>query len=84
MTCPSGSTVSQAERPCRAALPSGKQLTHPPQGQMGVSGLCTSVPGTVRVWSRVADTPQSTQTVSCAAGTHKRPQPRVVFFLPAG
>ena len=32
---------------------------------MGVSGLCTRVPGTVQVWSTVADTPQSTQTVSC-------------------
>ena len=51
--------------PGRAALPSGKQLTHQPQGQMSVSGLCTSAPGTVRVWSTVADTPQSTQTVSC-------------------
>ena len=28
---------------------------------MGVSGLCTRVPGTARVWSAVADTPQSTQ-----------------------
>ena len=29
--------------PGRAALPSGKQITHRPQGQMSVSGLCTSV-----------------------------------------
>ena len=72
--------------PGRAAVPSGKFLTHRPQGPKSVSGLCASVPGTVRVWSAVADTPQSTQTVSrgVAAGTHKRPQPRAAFFLPAG
>ena len=51
--------------PSRAAVPSGKQLTHRPQSQMSVSGLCTRVPGTARVWSAAADTPQSTQTVSC-------------------
>ena len=39
-----------------------RQPTH---SFMSVSGRCTSVPGTVRVWGAVADTPQSTQTVSC-------------------
>ena len=34
---------------------------------MSVSGLRTSVPGSVRVWSAVADTPQSTQAVSCGS-----------------
>ena len=55
--------------PGRAALPCGKLLTHRPQGQMGVSGLYTSVPGTVRVWSAVADTPQSNCAAWVAAGT---------------
>ena len=67
--------------PGRAALPSGKQLTHQPQGQMGASRLCTNVPGTVRVWSA---TEYPDCVVWVAAGTHKRPRPRVVFFLPAG
>ena len=38
------------------------------------------MPGTVRVWSAVADTPQSTGCVVWdAAGTQRRPRPRVVF-----
>ena len=46
---------------------------------MNVSGLCTSVPGTVRDGSAVADTPQSTQTVSCGLRQRlkQRLQPRV-------
>ena len=59
MLCPIGSAGS------RSAVPSGKSLTHRPQGQMCVGGLRTSVPRTVRVWSAVVDTPHSTQTVSC-------------------
>ena len=50
---------------------------------MGVSGLCTRVPGTVRVWCAAADTPLSTQAVSCGT-RHKRPRPRVVFFSRRG
>ena len=46
------------EHAARAAVPSGNQLTHQPQGQMSVSGLCTSVPGTVQVWSAVALQPR--------------------------
>ena len=53
--------------PGRAAMPSGKQLTHRSEDRMSVSGLCTRVPGTVRVWCAAADTPQSTQTVSCGS-----------------
>ena len=70
--------------PGRAALRSGKQLTHRPQCQMSVSGLRTSVPGTARVWSAVADTPAEHPgcVVWVAAETHKRPRPRVAFFLP--
>ena len=50
---------------------------------MTVSGLRTSVPGSVRVWSAVADTPQSTQTVSCGSRQRlkQRPRTRVVFFF---
>ena len=53
---------------------------------MGVSGLCTRVPGTVRVWCAAADTPQSTPgcVVWDAAETHKRPRPSVVFFSRQG
>ena len=46
--------------------PSGRaerQTTH----SMSVSGPCTRVPRTVRVWCAVADTPQSTQAVSCGS-----------------
>ena len=75
---------------CSCPKPSGcaerHLLTHQSQGQMSVSGLRTRVPGSVRVWSAVADTPQSTQTVSCGSRQRlkQRPRTRVVFFLPAG
>ena len=75
-----GVLFPQAEQ----AVPSGGQLTHQPQGQMSVRGLCTSVPGTARVWSAVGDTPQSTQAVSCGLRQRpkQRPWPRVEFFFP--
>ena len=55
------SAVSQG----RAPKPSGKLLTHRSKDRVSVSGLCTRVPGTARVWSAAADTPKSTQAVSC-------------------
>ena len=69
--------------PDRAVEPSGKLLAHRSKDRMSVSGLCTRVP--VRVWSAVADTPQSNQAVSCGSRQRLKGRPRPEqLFSPSG
>ena len=49
-----------------------------------VSGLCTRVPGTVRVWSAVADTPQTRLCRVRRGRDSQETAAQKSVFLPAG
>ena len=72
-----------AEFPGRAAVPRGKQLTHRPQGQMGVSRLCTR--DSLSLECRGGHTAEHPGCVVWdAAETHQRPRPSVASFSRQG
>ena len=72
MNCPSGSTVSQAERPCRAA---NNSLTDPGSDECkrAVHEGARDSPSLVSRGGHPAEHPGC--VVWDAAGTHKRPRP---------